>query len=297
MDEVSCGCPVGVGPKDIAMAHINGGIRAINEGLVKKPNAIWLETSGCFGEVISLMNADTPDALYLLKELVNMEYFGSIMGDQGEAAYERILGILDTEFIFIICGAIPKIFNGLCARIATYKGEEKTAADVTKMLANKAKYIIAVGTCACYGGPTAARPNDTQAVSIPDFLGRNDVIRLPGCPVNPVWTLGSIGYLVNFGMPELDIQGRPVAYYGRTIHEVCPRRSFFDNGIFAEKLGEPECMFELGCKGPITKVYCPVSRWNSTENWPIGVNTPCIGCAGPGFPDKNEPFVRFGGSI
>ena len=106
-----------------------------------------------------------------------------------------------------------------------------------------------------------------------------------------------LGYLVSVGVPRLDSFGRPAPYYSETIHERCPRRRFFDKGVYAKKFGDEECMFLLGCRGPETFAYCPVSRWNNTENWPIEDNTTCIGCASPGFPDKMEPFVQYGGGF
>lgn len=82
-------------------------------------------------------------------------------------------------------------------------------------------------------------------------------------------------------------------FYGSTIHDNCPRRSYFDKGIYAKKLGDKECMFKLGCRGPVTRTDCPIRRWNDRLNWPIGDNTPCIGCAHSGFPDKMGPFIRY----
>lgn len=78
-----------------------------------------------------------------------------------------------------------------------------------------------------------------------------------------------------------------------TIHDMCPRRSYFEKGIFATKLGEETCMIKLGCKGPKTKTDCPTRQWNGHVNWPIGNNTPCIGCAHSDFPDGMEPFVIY----
>jgi len=52
-------------------------------------------------------------------------------------------------------------------------------------------------------------------------------------------------------------------------------------------------MFKLGCRGPVTKADCPTRKWNEYVNWPVGDNTPCIGCAQAFFPDGMEPFVRY----
>jgi hydrogenase small subunit len=81
-------------------------------------------------------------------------------------------------------------------------------------------------------------------------------------------------------------------FYGETVHARCTRRSFFEQRVFAKRLGDPECMFEMGCKGPITHADCPQRQWNCYQSWPVKGNTPCIGCTEPTFPDGMEPFSR-----
>ena len=276
-----------------SMAFIKGAIEK-SRNSNKKPNCIWLETSGCFGEVISLLNGDDPDIIYLLNEMVNMTFYNSIMSDQGEEAYKHILDTLeeDRDLIFIVSGAIP--LNERFAIVGKYEGREISALEAIKTIAPKAKYIVSIGTCACYGGPTAAKPNVSNAVDVATALDSKDVIRVPGCPANPIWMLGTLGYLVYFdATPPLDYQQRPVTFYGTTVHDNCPRRKYFDSEVYATKYGDKECMFKLGCRGPMTRTLCPINRWNQSDNWPIGDNTTCIGCAAKGFPDEMEPFVRY----
>ncbi|MGQ9498468.1 MAG: hydrogenase small subunit, partial [Desulfotomaculales bacterium] len=68
---------------------------------------------------------------------------------------------------------------------------------------------------------------------------------------------------------------------------------YFESGIFAAKPGEPWCMYKIGCKGPVTHADCPVRHWSGEHvNWPVGSNTPCIGCTSPEFPDGVEPFFE-----
>lgn len=167
-----------------------------------------------------------------------MSFFGSISGDEGEKAYERILETInsDEEYILFISGAIPIKANGLYTVLATYKGETITAMDLVKRASLKAKYIIAIGNCAAYGEPTAASPNVSDAFGVSEFLQRKDIINIPGCPANPLWTLGTVGYLINYGSIDLDSEGRPVAFYGETIHSRCPKRRYFDNQIFCRKV-------------------------------------------------------------
>jgi len=257
-----------------------------------KLNLIWIEATGCSGNIISMMNANNPDLYYFLKNVVNLKYNNSLMAAEGQEAYQQFLDTLDTEFILAVEGAVATKADGRYNIIASNNGLPVTAMEAVKLAGDKAKYIVAVGTCASYGGISAARPNPSGSKSVEDYLNKN-IVKVPGCPGHPEWVIGTIAHLVYFGMPEVDEQGRPIIFYGITIHDRCSRRSYFDKGIFADNLGDKECMFKLGCRGPITKTDCPIRKWNDHTNWPIGDNTPCIGCARQGFPDGMEPFVRY----
>ncbi|WP_099187156.1 hydrogenase small subunit [Tepidibacter mesophilus] len=285
-------CPIIDSKNKIPRQIVDLAIENINENKNKKINLIWLEACGCSGNIISLLNAEDPDVIYFLDQMVNMKYDNSIMAEEGEKAFEKFLEVLDTEFILVVEGAVSTKDKGLYNVIARYKGKLITGMEAVLMAGKKAKYVIALGSCASYGGPSAASPNPSLSKSVYDFLDR-EVIRVPGCPSHPQWIIGTIAHIISFGKPELDKENRPILFYGVTIHDMCERRSYFDKGIFAKKLGDKECMFKLGCRGPITKTDCPIKRWNDSINWPIGNNTPCIGCARNGFPDSMEPFVRY----
>lgn len=267
-------------------------LQHIRELRIPKINAIWLEVTGCSGNIISLLEASEPDVYFMLREMVNMTYNNSIMAEEGERAYEKFLRTLDTEFILFVDGAVSLKDNGRYNIIARYKGKEITAMEAVQLAGAKAKYVLAVGACASHGGVSAANPNPSESVSINKVLSR-EVITLPGCPCNPRWVIGTLAHILTKGRPELNRQNSPVLFYGTTIHDRCPRRSYFDNGIFAQKLGEKTCMFKLGCRGPVTRTDCPIHKWNDRVNWPIGSNTNCIGCAAFGFPDAMEPFVVY----
>lgn len=258
----------------------------------KKMNLIWLEATGCSGNIISLMNAKNPDLQYFIKQMINLTYNNSLMAQEGENAFQKFIDTLDTEFILIVEGAVSTKNNGIYTIVARFQNKLISAMDAVKLAGEKAKYIISVGTCASFGGPSAASPNPSDSLSVGDFL-KKEIIKVPGCPSHPDWVIGTIAHLIAFGMPELDSKGRPIMFYGITIHDRCTRRSFFDEGVFAKKLGDKECMFKLGCRGPVTKTDCPIRHWNGYINWPIEDNTPCIGCAQENFPDGMEPFIRF----
>lgn len=60
------------------------------------------------------------------------------------------------------------------------------------------------------------------------------------------------------------------------------------------------CMKQVGCNGWMVgpahiRPDCPTRKWNpfedhSLNNWCVGNNMPCQGCASPGFPDHCSPF-------
>lgn len=259
---------------------------------IKKLNAIWLEVTGCSGNIISFLNSENPGLNYILTELVNLTYNNTLMASEGEAAFKIFLDTLNTEFILLVDGAVSTKENGMYNIVANYNGKPVTALEAVKLAGEKAKYVLAVGTCAAFGGISAARPNPSLSKRVSEVLNR-EVINLPGCPCHPDWVVGTLAQLTAFGKPQLDSENRPVLFYGTTIHDNCTRRGFFDRRIFAKKFGEEGCMFKLGCRGPVTRTDCPRRKWNGYVNWPIGDNTNCIGCANSRFPDGMEPFVRY----
>ena len=258
----------------------------------KKLKGIWLEATGCSGNIISFLNSENPDLMYTLTSLIDLKYSNTLMVNEGERAYEKFLDTLNDDFILIVDGAVSTAEEGKYNIIANYKGKRITALEAVLLAGEKAKYIIAAGICASFGGISKAYPNPSISKSVSEVLKR-DVINLPGCPCHPDWVIGVLSHIISFGMPQVDELNRPVMFYSSTIHDNCTRRGFFDKKIFAKKLGEEGCMFKLGCRGPITKADCPRRKWNGYVNWPIGNNSPCIGCAHPNFPDKMEPFVRY----
>lgn len=271
-------------------------LSAIKDKRAEKLNAIWLEVTGCSGNIISFINGQNPNLLYVLNNLINLKFNNTLMSAEGSFAYEQFLDTLNSEFILLVDGAVSTQADGFYNIIAHYNGKPVTALEAVTLAGNKAKYVIAVGTCASYGGVSAAKPNPAACKSVTDILNR-EIINLPGCPSHPDWVIGTIAHLVSYGKPALDNEGRPETFYGVTIHDRCTRRGFFEKKQFADKFGDEGCMIKLGCRGPVTKTDCPRRKWDGYVNWPVEANTTCIGCAHPGFPDAMEPFVKYGSKI
>jgi hydrogenase small subunit len=100
-------------------------------------------------------------------------------------------------------------------------------------------------------------------------------------------------YVSTGQLPDLDEHGRPLVFFGNTIHDRCYRRPFYDEGKFAKSFDDEGarngwCLFELGCKGPTTYNACATLKWNGGTSFPIESGHPCLGCAEPNFWDKGS---------
>lgn len=261
----------------------------------KRPPVIWLGTNTCAGDIISFLNSLDPGYRAVISDLIDFRYNNFVMTAEGNLATGVLTDAMagnPKDFILIVEGTVPTRFEGLSCVIGLRDSKPLTALEAVRELAAVARYVVAVGTCAAFGGPYAARPNPTWGKSVQGVVSRK-VINVPGCPVHPDWVSGTLAHLIWFGEPELDEYNRPTLFFGETIHNLCQRRHYFDSGIFSAHPGEPWCMYKEGCKGPVTFADCPQRQWNGEHlNWPVGASTPCIGCVSPEFPDYSEPFFE-----
>ena len=169
-------------------------------------------------------------------------------------------------------------------------------------MSKHAAAIVAVGTCATWGGVPAAAGNPTDAVGTMDFLGEDyrstlglPVVNLPGCAPqgdNITETIAAVLlFLHGLGpLPEFDELGRPSWLFGETVHRGCTRAGFYEEGKFAEEYGDKECLVEVGCWGPV--VQCNINKRGALngQGGCMNIGAPCIGCTMPGFPDSFAPF-------
>ncbi len=248
-----------------------------------KPSVIWLHFQECTGCTESLLRTSAPGLAELILDLVSIDYHETLFaaaGYQAEEALHQAMEKNKGKYICVVEGAIPTKDNGVYCKIAG-----KTALELIEEVAEHAGAIIAIGSCASFGGIPAAEPNPTGAKGAPAVLAGKTVVTLPGCPANPYNFLGTALQFVALGtLPALDDLGRPLFAYGQTIHEHCPRRAHFDAGRFAEQFGDEGhrqgyCLYRLGCKGPQTHANCSVANFGDVDDaWPIGLGHPCVGC-------------------
>lgn len=262
----------------------------------EKVPVIWLEMMTCSGNVLSAANTMHPGMREVLFDTIELRYNNTMMFGEGEKAIEALLETVAKDrgrYILIAEGTVATKANGMYSLIGHYPdGRPFTSLEAIKITSANAKYIMCLGTCASFGGPYAAHPNPSGSKAVADIIDE-PVVNVPGCPANPDWAIGTLVHLILYGIPQLDGFKRPTMFYGKRIHDWCPRRNHFDNGIFAENPGEEACTYKIGCKGPATFADCPTRQWNSEHvNWPVGANSPCIGCVNPGFPDAMMPFFE-----
>lgn len=284
-------CPFG-SIQDITSGFITDVINQIDTGLINKKNLIWLELNGCSGNIISLLDGQNPGFSYFVNNMVNYIFDNSLNSSAGQFAMENLFNSQPGDYILAVEGAVSLTENGTFNIIGSMNERAITGLEAVQYLGERAEYVIAVGDCASYGGVSSARPNPSGGVGVQSVLNRK-VINLTGCPCHPEWFLVTLAHILRYGEPILDERNRPLMLYGVTIHDRCNRRSYFDNGIFAQTLGEETCMFNLGCRGPVTQIDCPIRRWNGHVNWPVDADSVCIGCAQFGFPDEMEPFITY----
>ncbi|MCL4514883.1 MAG: hydrogenase small subunit [Firmicutes bacterium] len=259
----------------------------------KKPPVVWLEACTCTGDILSFANTINPDLGKFIFETIDLLYNNTLMKAQGAQAIEVLENALEKrrgEYILVVEGTVPTRDNGRYNIIGERNGHAWTALEATRRLSEGAQAVIAAGTCAAFGGIYAASPNPSDSRPVHKVV-KQPVINVPGCPAHPDWLMGTITHLLFYGRPELDAHHRPKLFFGETIHNLCQRRSYFDNSIFAKYPGDGGCMYQIGCKGPVTHADCPKRLWSGEHvNWPVQANTPCIGCSSPEFTDGLGPF-------
>lgn len=273
------------------MALPPGAGRAMAEAMAaaRRPSVIWLPFQECTGCTESITRSHSPTIEGMIFDMVSLDYQETLMaaaGHQAEAARRNAMQENHGKYLLIVDGSIPLGLDGAYSCIGG-----RSNLDILKEAAQGAAAIVAMGSCASFGGIPKANPNPTGAVSVSDIVKDKPIVNIPGCPPIPVVMTGVLAHYLAFGsLPELDDKGRPKAFFGETIHDRCYRRPFYDQGKFAKTFDDEGarkgwCLFELGCKGPVTHNACATAKWNGGTSWPVESGHGCLGCSEPDFWD------------
>lgn len=277
----------------------------------------------CDGDSVSMTSATSPSLEDLVRGIIPgmpglVLHHPLLAYDNGaeflQAWYEAESGKLD-PFILVLEGSVPNeqiSAEGYWAALGAdpVSGDPIATVEWLERLAPKAAAVVAVGTCATYGGVPAMKNNPTGAMGLPDYLGWNfrskenyPIICIPGCPAQPDNITETILYLTMMlagraPAIELDAALRPKWLFNRTVHEGCNRAAFCEHGDFAQTYGnDTRCLVKLGCKGPVVKCNVPTRGWIRGTGGCPNVGGICIGCTSPGFPDRFMPFMQMSNQV
>jgi hydrogenase small subunit len=291
-------------------------------GPIKIVHVFWLAGMSCDGCTISVAGATNPSVESLLagavpalpKMLLHHPVLSVEAGHEFVRNFELAWqGKLADPYVVVYEGSIAD--ERIAAKTGGYwaaLGVEKVngqnrpvpTAEWLTRLAPGAAAVIAIGTCATWGGVPAAYGNVTGAMSVMDFLGAEyrsafglPVINVPGCaPIgdNFMETVAAILlFLQGLGpLPEFDELGRPAWLFRETVHRGCTRAGFYEEGTFAKEYGDKECLVAIGCWGPV--VNCNMVERGAINHMGgcMKAGGVCIGCTMPGFPDRFSPFYK-----
>jgi F420-non-reducing hydrogenase small subunit len=216
---------------------------------------------------------------------------------------------------------IPEADVGIVSGGIRNEKEKHVAEEMRK----KCKTLVALGSCACYGGipalanqypltelfdkvyrqskttesgsdPSERLPKLTDRVYALDEVVKVDVA-IPGCPTVPELVVDALTSL---------LEGKPFSLPERSVCDDCPtkrekkavtalKRPLESMVPLTQKLEESRCFMELGylCVGPATKSGC-----GGSEKTPRCIKgyMPCRGCFGPIRKGAN-PMVDMMGAL
>ena len=217
---------------------------------------------------------------------------------------------------------IPEADVGLIS--GAVRNEENK--EIAKLMREKCKTLIALGSCACYGGVPALANQfmledlyekvyrgsvttdaaDNPSENIPPLTDRayalHEIVpvdlKLPGCPTTPEMVAEALTAL---------LEGRAPEFPAKSVCDECPtireKKAVADlkrplesvDFVPGQPLDTVRCFMEQGflCNGPATRSGC-----GGAEKTPrcIKAYMPCRGCFGP-LSDTANPMVDMMGAL
>ncbi len=264
----------------------------------------WIQGGGCGGDTWSFLNAESPDLAELL-DILSLEvlYHPSLSSIDVHGKERLDRRILKEEIpLDILCveGSVIQGPSGT-GLADTVMGRPKK--DFIRHMSEKAKHVIAVGTCASFGGFGADQEAESTGLQFHKhhyggFLGKQytsqsglPVINLPGCPCHSDVLAGTLSALAHDMPLELDKRHSPLDWYRIMVHQGCTRNEYHEYRVEEKQFGEKGCLFfYMGCQGPLVTGPCNKILWNRRSS-KTRVGVPCFGCTHTDFPQA-YPFFK-----
>jgi hydrogenase small subunit len=181
---------------------------------------IWLQGNPCTGCSVSFLNRISIRAPFAAKDVlissINPADYPDLMAPAGNSAAAQIEAAHSKgSYILVVEGGVPTNFGGSARWAWSGDRQDVTLQQAVLGLSVKAAAILAVGTCAAFGGIPAAPPNPNGIKSVKNLTGKT-TINIAGCPPHPdriAWVV--VQLLLNKPI-FLDSSGRPTALFNWT---------------------------------------------------------------------------------
>ncbi len=272
-------------------------------------NVLWLQSGGCGGCSMSLLGADAPDFSTLWSNNgLRILWHPALSQESGHEVLQVLQACADGELALdMLCieGAVLRgpHGDGGFHRLA---GSGEPMMRWVQRLAERAQHVLAVGSCAAWGGISASGSNLTDATGLQytnervggllgaGFRARSGlpVINVAGCPTHPSWVFDTLVALAQGTLEasDLDVLGRPRFYADHLVHHGCTRNEYYEFKASAEKPSDLGCIMEnMGCKGTQAHADCNTRLWNGAGSC-TRAGYACISCTEPGFQDPGHPY-------
>lgn len=274
-----------------------------------KLNLLWLQSGGCGGCTLSMLCAESPDLLTSFESVgINLLWHPSLSEECSDDFLQLLENIVDGTVrldLFCLEGSVIQGPDGT-GGFHKLAGTGQPMRDWIALLAEQARYVIAVGSCAAYGGITAAGGNPSEACGLQydgelksGLLGEGftstetlPVINIAGCPTHPNWITETLMQIASDGISDSDLDqyGRPRSYADHLVHHGCPRNEYYEFKASAVNPSDMGCMMEhMGCLGTQAHADCNTRLWNGEGSCLRG-GYACINCTAPEFEEPGHPF-------
>ena len=274
-------------------------------------NILWLQSGGCGGCSMSVLNAESPDLFSTLQQNnINLLWHPSFSEASGEEFLQLIRQIENHEIrLDALCleGSVMMGPQG-SGRFHMLSGTKRPMFEVINSLAEKANFTLGIGSCASFGGITMGGSNPGEATGLQyegkhggGLLGENwsspgnlPVINISGCPTHPNWVIETIIQLAmdELSLENLDEFNRPRSYTDQLVHHGCPRNEYYEYKASAETPSDLGCLMEnMGCLGTQARADCNTRLWNGNGSCLRG-GYACINCTAPRFEEPGHSFSQ-----
>ncbi|MBI1195243.1 MAG: HupU protein [Gammaproteobacteria bacterium] len=272
---------------------------------------LWLQSGGCGGCSMSLLNAEAPGLVTSLRASgIELLWHPALSEASGGEFLELLHRIADgKQPLDILCleGAVMRGPNGT-GRYHLLAGSGESMMQWIAKLASRAAHVVAVGSCAAFGGITRGGGNAVEACGLQydeaergGLLGEHyrdtsglPVVNIAGCPTHPNWVTETLSRLAagELDAGDLDALGRPRSYADHLVHHGCPRNEFYEYKASAAQHSQLGCLMEnLGCVGTQAHADCNIRLWNGEGSCLRG-GFACIDCTAPGFEEPGRVFTE-----